>query len=504
MNLFNKKLTGIGLVITVLAILTVIALVTASIYRDKAENLPARVVLPVGTEEKKTTIYPYYSGYSYVLNEAALTETGTDLGTVNVQTPTTGYTEYTGQYSFEAIDESVSNPLLYSDEVSNIIPAATPNTTPPALTGVTINGNIMTLSFSKSLHTSAVPSTSMFTVKFGSTNVAVSSVAIADTRAILTLGSSATSNTVATVTYTPGGGLRIQDFLGNMTLGFTQTAVNTTPAVTTVVPATDTTAPVLSSIRISDNLLSLNYNETLDQNSVPASSAYTLRMSSGSSVNVTRVRISGSSVILTLNSTPGAGSMTIKYAVPTTNPVQDTVGNDAANISNQSISISSAASTNAPSNTYPRNTTPTNPIKPPQPSPTPESDDPSLSIDTSRMTQTQLQELLRALQVRLNALIAARASGGTTRPTGSPSAASSNTSSGYTRTLRMGDSGSDVSRLQQHLIKKGYLVIPATTNRGNFGRLTQSALIQFQLENNISPAAGVFGPITRTYITNNP
>jgi peptidoglycan hydrolase-like protein with peptidoglycan-binding domain len=33
-----------------------------------------------------------------------------------------------------------------------------------------------------------------------------------------------------------------------------------------------------------------------------------------------------------------------------------------------------------------------------------------------------------------------------------------------------------------------------------FGPLTQSALIRFQKENNIVPAFGYFGPLTRTFI----
>lgn len=67
----------------------------------------------------------------------------------------------------------------------------------------------------------------------------------------------------------------------------------------------------------------------------------------------------------------------------------------------------------------------------------------------------------------------------------------------FTSDLTVGSTGSQVSALQQWLVSKGYLVMPAGVAMGTFGPLTKTALAKYQAEAGISPAAGYFGPITR-------
>jgi len=74
-----------------------------------------------------------------------------------------------------------------------------------------------------------------------------------------------------------------------------------------------------------------------------------------------------------------------------------------------------------------------------------------------------------------------------------------------TRDLTLGSTGSDVQCLQQYLNSKGHTVnTSGAGSPGNestyFGALSQSALAKFQAANGISPAAGYFGPITRSAI----
>jgi len=75
----------------------------------------------------------------------------------------------------------------------------------------------------------------------------------------------------------------------------------------------------------------------------------------------------------------------------------------------------------------------------------------------------------------------------------------------FPRNLTLGDTGSDVRDLQRFLNSKGYII----TNEGpgspgneteRFGELTRAALIRFQRENNLQPAIGYFGPLTRALI----
>jgi peptidoglycan hydrolase-like protein with peptidoglycan-binding domain len=72
----------------------------------------------------------------------------------------------------------------------------------------------------------------------------------------------------------------------------------------------------------------------------------------------------------------------------------------------------------------------------------------------------------------------------------------------FTRTLQLGSVGTDVKALQQYLNRKGFNV--STVGAGSlgyetsyFGPKMKAALIKFQKANNITPASGIFGPITR-------
>lgn len=70
----------------------------------------------------------------------------------------------------------------------------------------------------------------------------------------------------------------------------------------------------------------------------------------------------------------------------------------------------------------------------------------------------------------------------------------------FTADLTIGSTGADVTALQQFLVSKGFLTMPAGVAMGYFGSLTQSALAAFQVSQGISPASGYFGPITRASV----
>lgn len=70
----------------------------------------------------------------------------------------------------------------------------------------------------------------------------------------------------------------------------------------------------------------------------------------------------------------------------------------------------------------------------------------------------------------------------------------------YTVDLTLGSKGADVTALQQFLVSKGFLTMPAGASYGTFGPLTKAALAAFQASAGISPAAGYFGPKTRAYM----
>jgi len=66
--------------------------------------------------------------------------------------------------------------------------------------------------------------------------------------------------------------------------------------------------------------------------------------------------------------------------------------------------------------------------------------------------------------------------------------------------LKLGNNGTEVTKLQNFLINKGYSLPSGVTSY--FGNETQSALSKYQKDNNIA-STGTLGPITRNYINNN-
>lgn len=64
----------------------------------------------------------------------------------------------------------------------------------------------------------------------------------------------------------------------------------------------------------------------------------------------------------------------------------------------------------------------------------------------------------------------------------------------FTRNLTIGSTGADVTELQTLLVQQGYLSVAPT---GYFGVLTKKAVQAFQTANQVSPASGFVGPLTR-------
>ena len=92
------------------------------------------------------------------------------------------------------------------------------------------------------------------------------------------------------------------------------------------------TPPVLSTRTVNGAALVLTYNEALDTGSEPASSAFTVKVG-GTAVSLASsgaVAVAGSTVTLTLAAAVAASdTVTVSYAVPGSNPLQDAGGTDA-------------------------------------------------------------------------------------------------------------------------------------------------------------------------------
>ena len=112
----------------------------------------------------------------------------------------------------------------------------------------------------------------------------------------------------------------------------------------------DTAAPVLESATVDRLALTLGYDETLDEDSVPASGAFTVTVG-GAARAADSVAVSGGAVTLTLASAVAAGeTVTVGYAVPTgagAAPVQDASGNAAVAFAGRSV-VNRTSSNTAP------------------------------------------------------------------------------------------------------------------------------------------------------------
>ena len=223
----------------------------------------------------------------------------------------------------------------------------TPDTTAPVLSSATVEGTTLTLTYGEALDGNSTPAASAYAVSVAGASRTVSTVSVAGSAVTLTLASAVSPGETVTVSYTVPSTNPVQDSAGN------DAAALSSQAVTHV----DTTAPVLSTAVVGGTALTLTYNETLDGDSVPAASAYTVKVG-GTAVSLAAtdpVAVSGSAVTLTLASAVTSGdTVTVSYAVPTTNPVQDAAGNDAAVLTDQAVTHvdtaptpSSAAATDA-------------------------------------------------------------------------------------------------------------------------------------------------------------
>ena len=206
------------------------------------------------------------------------------------------------------------------------------DTAAPTLSTATVSGTTLTLTYNEALDTGSAPGTGAFAVTVDGSARSVNGVAVSGSAVRLTLASAVTAGQTVTVSYTKPATNPIQDAAGNDAGNLSNRAVtDATP---------DTTAPALAAANpatVNGTLLTLTFNEALDAGSVPAASAFTVRVA-GATRTVNSVAVAGSTVTLTLASAAVAGqTVTVSYTAPGTNPIQDAAGNDAGNLSNQAV-----------------------------------------------------------------------------------------------------------------------------------------------------------------------
>ncbi|MDE0612783.1 MAG: SwmB domain-containing protein [bacterium] len=102
----------------------------------------------------------------------------------------------------------------------------------------------------------------------------------------------------------------------------------------------DGVRPVVNGAQVVHGSLNLTFDEDLDEGSVPAPEAFTVTVD-GMDRAVSRVIVGGQTVMLLLSSPVAVGEeVTVSYAVPKKNPIQDLARNDADEINERTLTHS--------------------------------------------------------------------------------------------------------------------------------------------------------------------
>ncbi|MEK0313672.1 Ig-like domain-containing protein [Cohnella sp. 56] len=211
------------------------------------------------------------------------------------------------------------------------------DTTPPSLTGVSVLGNIVVLTYNEGLLTSSVPPKSSFSVLVGGSAAEISAVALSNNAVTLTLASTVMPNQTVTVTYIPGAS-PIKDLSGNQAVLFTGYSVT----------AGSTATATLSGISVSGTAVTLQYSAALNASTAPYPAQYTVKNADGGLFGISGVRVSGSQVVLTLTAPIEAGkSVTVSYTTAG-NALKDAAGNTIASFGDTSASNQTSAAAGLP------------------------------------------------------------------------------------------------------------------------------------------------------------
>ena len=230
-------------------------------------------------------------------------------------------------------------------------PAAndTPDTTPPAVTGVTVYGNTLTVTFDEALDAGSKPAGSEFSVSAtpeGGTARAIAgtgTAVVAGMTATVTLAGAVAHGETVTASYTKPASNPLRDPAENEAAGFSgRAAANATPA------EPDTTPPVLWDATVQGSVFVLTYSETLDPSHTPSLDRYDVKVNVNPNRDLPRqsrdvidVEIRGNLVVLTLASAVAEGrKLWMAYNEPgRTSAIQDYAGNLAGSLSERRLTL---------------------------------------------------------------------------------------------------------------------------------------------------------------------
>lgn len=237
--------------------------------------------------------------------------------------------------------------LIFSTIYLPVFSIASEDTVSPQLTSAALNDAILILSYDEALDTGSVPAVNDFSVNMNGTDQTdpVNNVTIGENQVTITLNTAAAQSDIVLLSYVPGIS-PIKDLAGNQAAALTdQQVMNNTAAA-------DTTAPMLTSATIVESLITVSYNESLDPSSVPAESDFTVKINGIEQTGaVNSAAISGNDVTVILHAAIAPSDTIVLSYVPGLNPIQDSAGNQAAELTDQPMINNTLGDSTVPVNT---------------------------------------------------------------------------------------------------------------------------------------------------------
>ena len=288
----------------------------------QSATIDGATLLLTYSEALDDTSTPSAGAYTVMVGGSA----GPDVNNVEISGMTVTLTLSTAVSSDQTVtlDYAVpgSDPIQDADgnEAAALDGQAVENNTPPILQTATVNGATLVLTYNDELDDTSPPSAGAYMVMVSSGAApTVSTVAISGRIVTLTLSPAVSSDQTVTLDYEVPGSNPIQDADGNEA------------AALNGQPVENNTPPILESATVNVATLVLTYSEALDDTSTPSTGAYTVMVGGSAGPDVNNVEISGMTVTLTLSAAVSNGQMvTLDYAVPGSDPIQDADGNEAA------------------------------------------------------------------------------------------------------------------------------------------------------------------------------
>ncbi|MFX3634466.1 MAG: Ig-like domain-containing protein [Candidatus Pristimantibacillus sp.] len=188
------------------------------------------------------------------------------------------------------------------------------DTTPPRVSKLDYNGNVITMTFDEDLNAYGVPAVSTFYITVNGAQRPVTAVAVSGKTVKVTLSSAIVNGQIVKLSYSkPSNTGGIQDLLGNQALSISNSDVT---------PIVDVTAPTIVSGTISGSTIYLTFNKDLAAANSNAYQQFGISISNNY-YSPTSIYVSGKVVQLTFN-----GTLTSQQAVyvsysPSSYPLKD-------------------------------------------------------------------------------------------------------------------------------------------------------------------------------------